>query len=110
MGVNLSDKRAETKTMTLKWGDDDVDVCYRPNAVTPALLESIEDAAKLDDLSALGVMLEPILEWWDVMDGDQRVPTTKESIREMPIRWIGIVQAGLEADQNPPADGNSAGS
>jgi hypothetical protein len=108
MSVKLADKLAETKTMTLRWGDDDVDVSYYVNAVTPELLERVDAAAAQDDMSVLGVVLEPILEWWDVLDGKgKRLPTTAAQIAKMPMRWINLVQDGLQVDQNPPEGATS---
>lgn len=103
MPVKLSEKVAETKTMTVKWGEDDVDVCYKPNAVTPRLLEGIAEAADRDDMSVLGAALSPVLEWWDVLDDKgKRLPTDAETIAGLPLSWIVVVQRGLEDDQNPP--------
>lgn len=111
MAVNLTDKINQTKVFTLDWDGDDVDVSYRPNAVTPALLEEVDEAAKADDLSMLGVLLDPVLDWWDVLDADgQRIGTDPDTIRTLPMRFIGLVQRGIERDQNPPEDGTSAGS
>lgn len=110
MAVKLSEKMAETKTVTVKWGDDDVDICYKPNAVTPRLLEEIDQAAAKDDMSALGVALEPVLEWWDVLDDKgRRIGTDAGTIATLPLSWIVAVQNGMEADQNPPESGTSAG-
>lgn len=102
-GVRLSTKMDETSVVTITWGEDDVDVCYRTNAVTPDLLEKVDKAAEQDDLSVLGVLLEPVLVWWDILDDkDRRIPTDAETIRTIPMSFITLVQRGIEADQNPP--------
>lgn len=103
-GVRLSTKMAETAVVTVTWGDDDVDVCYHPNAVTPDLLERVDKAAEQDNLDVLGVLLEPVLEWWDILDDrDRRIPTDAATIKSVPMPFINLVQRAIEADQNPPA-------
>lgn len=110
MGVRLVDKMNETKVATIKWGADDVEVSYRPNSVTPALLEAVDEAAKRDDMSVMGVVLEPVLDWWDVLDAEgNRLPTDADTIARMPMPWLNLVQAGIQEDQNPPEDETSHG-
>lgn len=102
-GVRLSSKMAETKVVTVTWGDDDVDVSYHPNVVTPDLLEKVDQAAQEDNLDVLGVLLEPVLEWWDILDDqDKRIPTDRATIREVPMPFLVLVQSAIESDQNPP--------
>lgn len=102
-GVRLAEKMAETRTITITWGVDDVDVCYHPNAVTPDLLEKVDKAADQDNLDVLGVLLEPVLEWWDILDEkDRRIPTDAATIKTVPMPFLTLVQRGIEDDQNPP--------
>jgi hypothetical protein len=109
VAVKLSEKRTETAVFTVKWGEDDVDVCYRVNAVTPALLEEVDKSAQEDNLDVMGALLEPILEWWDVLDDDgHRIPTDAATVKILPMRFLTLVQKGLEDHQRPPADRDSA--
>lgn len=107
MAVKLADKIAETKTVTVTWGEDDVDVSYFPNAVTAKLLSDIDQAADAEDLTVIGVALEPILDWWDVLDDKgKRIPTDRDTIASLPLAWIIAVQSALEEAQNPPENGS----
>lgn len=111
MAVNLADKRTESKVITVMWGDDPVEVSYFPNAVTPNLLDEVEAAAKQDDLSVIGTLLEPVLDWWDVLDDKgKRIPTDKATISGLPLRWLTLVQKALEDDQRPPDSADPKGS
>lgn len=110
MAVHLHNKMGESKTIQVEWGPDTVDVSYHPNVVTPALLEEVDEAAKRDNLDSLGVLLEPVLEWWDVLGEDnERIPTDAATIRSIPMRFLILVQRAIEVDQNPPADRDSVG-
>jgi hypothetical protein len=46
-----------------------------------------------------------------VLDNDgQRIPTDAATIATLPMRWLTLVQKGIETDQNPPESGASGGS
>lgn len=106
-GIRVQDKMAETRTITVKWGDDEADVAYYPNAVTPNVLDKADEAAGRDDMSVMGALLEPILAWWDVLDDKgKRWPTTADAIGDLPMRWLTAVNRAIQEDQDPPEPEN----
>lgn len=108
MAVALSNMKKRTKLITVEWDGEEVDVSYFPNVVTPELLEKVDAAADQDNLDVLGVMLEPVLEWWDVLlDDGTKLPTDAETIRQVPISFLNAVQAAIQEDQNPPEESSS---
>ena len=104
MAVVLDDMKGRTKVISISWDGETVDVSYFPNVVTPDLLEKVDEAAKKDDLSVLGVMLEPVLDWWDILehDGGPRIPTDAETIRSVPMSFLNALQKAITEDSNPP--------
>ena len=103
MAVKLNEMKNRTKTITVPWDGEEVDVSYYPNIVTPELLEKVDEASAKEDLSVLGVMLEPVLEWWDILDDkNKRIPTSAEVIRTIPLNFLNAVQSAIQEDQNPP--------
>jgi hypothetical protein len=103
MSVKLDDMKTRTKKLVVEWDGEQVDVSYYPNVVTPQLLEQVAEAAAQEDLSVLGVMLEPVLEWWDVLDDKgKRIPTSAAVIRTIPMSFLNAVQTAIEEAQRPP--------
>lgn len=103
MAMRLSEVRSKIKTATVTWDDETVDVGWCPARFTPDVAEAVNDAEKADDLGVLGALLEPILEWWDVLDDDdKRLPTDKATISGMPMAFLMKVMADLQEDMNPP--------
>jgi len=103
MGMKLSTIRAKIDTTTVIWGDETVDVGYHPAAVTPAMLEDVQAAAKAEDMNVVGAMLEPVLAWWDVLDDDdQRMPTDAATIRVMPMAFLTAVMERVQEAMSPP--------
>lgn len=109
MAMKLSEVKAKTKITTVEFMDESVDVSYHPAAMTPAILEEVMALAKgaetdAEDMALVGSMLEPVLDWWDVLNDDgSRVPTTKEAIREVPLAFLIKVLDDVQADMRPPA-------
>lgn len=102
MGMTLSKVQAKERTVTVLWDDETVDVGYHPASVTPALLDSVTEAANANDLAVIGMLMEPMLAWWDVLDDDgQRLPTTAEVIRIIPLTFTMEVLKAVQAEMSP---------
>lgn len=103
MAMTLSKVQAKEGTTTVLWEDETVDVGYHPAAVTPAMLEQVQEAAKSTNLDVIGLMMEPMLAWWDVLDDDgQRLPVTAEVIREIPLAFTMAVLKQVQTAMQPP--------
>ena len=104
MAMRLSEVQAKVKQVTVEYLDETVDVGYCPAKFTAEVMEAVTEAETANDLSILGVMLEPVLAWWDVLDDeDNRIPTTAENIRRMPMAFVMKVMAKVQEDNDPPA-------
>jgi hypothetical protein len=104
MAMKLSEVQAKVKVCTVEWDDETVDVGYCPARFTAEVLEAVTEAEGEGNLSILGKMLEPVLDWWDVLDDkDKRLPTDAATIARMPLAFVMKVLAELQADMNPPA-------
>ena len=107
MSMKLSEVRAKVKVVTVNWADETVDVGFHPAAVTPELVDKVQQqAATIEGGGAgatIGGMLEPMLDWWDVLDDDgQRIPTDAETIAALPIAFLMAVLETVQEDMRPP--------
>lgn len=109
MAVALSNMKKRTKLITVEWDGEEVDVSYFPNVVTPELLEKVDAAADQDNLDVLGVMLEPVLDWWDILEeeGGPRLPTDAATIRTIPMSFLNRLQEKIQEAQRPPEQSSS---
>lgn len=109
MGMKLSEVKAKVKNATVVWEDETVDVGYHPAAMTPAVLEEVQEAARAENLSVIGSLLEPVLAWWDVLDDDgNRLPTDAATIREIPVPFLMAVLEQVQDAMRPPERGTSS--
>ena len=105
--------KTKVATVTVKWLDETVDVGYFPGAMTPnraaelAAVAKNAEAAKAEaiqdgGLGMLALLLEPVLAWWDVLDGkDERLPTTAEVMGTLPLGFLTRVQATIQEAMKP---------
>jgi hypothetical protein len=108
MAVKITDMMGRTKTIQVEWDGETVDVSYFHNVVTPEHLENVAQAADKEDLSVLGVMLEPVLDWWDILQDDgTRLPTDADTIRRVPMSFLNALNKAIEEAQNPPEGSSS---
>lgn len=101
----LSAMKAKVKTATVQYDGEDVPFGYKPGELTLDLMDDIQEQAARGDKDTVGAMLEPILEWWDVLDdNDQRLPTDRATIRTMPMAFLTLLMQTMVGDlTNPPA-------
>lgn len=103
MGMKLREVKAKIKTVQVTWEDETVEVGFHPAAMTPDLLEKVNESAEAGDLSVLGVLLEPVLAYWDVLDDeDKRLPTDSETIRSIPLSFLMAVMDQTQEAMRPP--------
>lgn len=115
MGMNLSRVKAATDTVEVTWGTQQVLVTYHPAAITPEVLERVQDAAKDENLSVVSAMLEPLLAGWELYADDaaeaagEQLPTNAETIRTVPLPFLMAVMEQTQEAMRPPAQRPSAG-
>lgn len=111
MSMKLSEVKAKVKEAQVEWDGEVVDFGYHPGATTPELLEKVMAVAGGDqdseNIKVLGIMLEPMLSWWDVLDDDdKRLPTDAATINLMPVPFLTALLAKVQEDFRPPASRN----
>lgn len=103
MAVSLTKMRQSIRTAQVTWEEDVVDFGYKPAMFTTELVEEVTSEAQANNLHGVAEMVEPLLEWWDVLDDeDNRLPTDLETIKSMPLTFVmGIVDV-IGGDMRPP--------
>lgn len=106
MGVRLNDMLGTVKETTVEYDDEKIALAYRPNAFTMEVNDKVNEAAERNDLSVVAATLEPVVEWWDVLDDeDQRIPATAENMRRFPLPFLMAVMDAVGQDARPEPKG-----
>ncbi|HLH22442.1 MAG TPA: hypothetical protein VK066_07950 [Chloroflexota bacterium] len=104
MALRLSHLAADRRTVQVPVGDEQLTVTYRPSGYTPLVEEEV--AAKRDDdrrpAGPIVALLAGVLDAWDLQDDRGKpVPTTAESLRTLPTRFLGQVLTAIVEDMSP---------
>lgn len=88
MAIKLSDMQKRTRTITIKYKEDELDITYFVNAITPAFLSErfIVDQVKIA-VSA-----------WDVVDDDGKPLTVSESADNLSMDFLREVIDAILTD------------
>lgn len=104
MAIKMKDLRDKVTTVEVKWDGETADIGFYAARFTPALMESIQAEAEKENLQMLGLMLEPILAWWDLLDDEgDRLPTDAATIKEMPFGLLTTIISATQESMRPPA-------
>lgn len=103
MAVSLTKMRKSIRTAQVTWDEDVVDFGYKPAMFTTELVEEVTSEAESNNLHGVAEMVEPLLDWWDVMDDDdKRLPTDLETIKGMPLTFVMSIVDVIGSDMRPP--------
>jgi hypothetical protein len=99
MAITISTLRSDAQSLSIKVGDADVTIVYRPSGMTPALIDEISSA----DGMSLPDFLTRLLVSWDVTD-DAGVawPTTPSALAELPVAFLRLVRNAIMEDLRGP--------
>lgn len=84
--------------------EDVVEVTYRPGALTLQVADDLREAQfnPLGDVEVVGHTLLTIIEKWDLMDDDGTpYPVSEESIKKLPIEFLGRIFNAIQNDAIP---------
>ncbi len=116
--MKLSSITRSTKTFTMEFDGESLEVTYRPGALTDALSDEYdkrEEAAKTSEEkgAALAYFLSQVLVEWDVQDDHgKKIAPTEKFIATLPPRFRWRVFNAIYEDLYPKArnDAPSGGS
>lgn len=92
MPIRLSDLQKDERTCTVEYGGETCEVTYRPSGYTPLVESQLQDEAEAGKPGlALAGLLSKILIGWEVMDGEKKVPTTYNSLVNLPEAFLVAV-------------------
>lgn len=98
--MRLSNIVMDSRTITLHLEQGDLTCTYRPSGYT-AEVEEILLASSTKPLTTLVEILANMLVSWDLLDGEQEIPITKENLSKLPAMFLVAVLKGLMEDMKP---------
>ena len=95
-------RTADTKTVTVEFGEESMDVEFRLSAITPSTLAELQEADG-DKLGATVEFLCEVLSKWEVVGLDNRVLDIEtEVLSALPVDFLTAIASAITADVQVP--------
>jgi len=103
--LQINDVSKHLRTFIWEYLDEEVTVTYNLYLFTPELEAEINAGLADDNVAeALVENMLVILVDWDIMDGDEKVPITKDSLMKIPVRLMGDLMQAIGEDAGGDVD------
>lgn len=107
MPIRLSELAAKSRTIEVDFEGESIRVTYTPAKLTMATQARIQEAMKLpadQSNGELAAVLTDAVTGWDVLGDDgAQLPVTGETVRALPLRFVGALALALFNDMGPNA-------
>jgi hypothetical protein len=98
--IRLGDLEKKEREITVMFQGEELNVTYRPNAVTPAFIDSLKG---LPPRESNVKQLIGIVKRWDLVDEDKNMlALDEESVRLVPMLFLEAVLEGITDDLRSP--------
>ncbi len=108
--MQLSKITSERQELAVAFGEDVLNLVFRPQAVTLELVDRKEQALS-NPGDVLAQTLVDLVESWDLVeDNGATYPLTLAAVRKLPLEFVnGILEAILKESRLNPTKANSLG-
>ena len=94
-------RTADTKTVTVEFGEESMNVEFRLSAITPSTLQALHDADG-DKLEATVQFLCEVLSSWEVEDEGKVLPIEPGELACLPVDFLTAIATAVTADVQVP--------
>jgi len=107
MPITLAKMTANTSTAKLDWGEDEVNIVYRPGKVTEKLFAQLAGIEQFTEktigpgMADYNATLADIIVSWDVMEGETMFPIDPIRFPELPLMFRMQVVYAIMGDIRP---------
>jgi hypothetical protein len=100
MPVAVTKLQRDTRTLSVPWDADTLNLVYRPGSVTPDLVEAV---AQPEVKQPVVTFLLATVQSWDLLDdADKPLPVTEGLLSELPMLFLRAVQTAILEDLQVP--------
>jgi hypothetical protein len=94
-------RTADTKTVTVEFGEESMNVEFRLSAITPSTLAALQDADG-DKLEATVEFLCEVLSKWEVEDEGETLTIDPAVLSTLPVDFLTAIATAVTADVQVP--------
>lgn len=98
-------RTADTKTATVVFGDESMDIEFRIGAISPRKMTAMQNAPAEQQLETTADFLEGVLSKWDVIGEDGKaLPITRDVMLDLPVDFLGAIATAINDAVNVPKE------
>ena len=99
MPLQINDVTKSLRTFVWEYLDEEVTITYNLYLFTPELEAEINASLQEEEVAAALVEnLLVILVDWDILDGEEKVPITQDSLMKLPVRLMADLMQAIGID------------
>ena len=102
MPIRLSDLQKRTRTIPVRFQEEECLVTYRVNALTPAFLTGLVELKTLREI--LLAQVNEVVDQWDIVNENDEAISPSEISPKLPIEFLKAVVDAISADMAAPGD------
>lgn len=101
--MRVSELFAETKALTVPVGEGEIKLSYRPQAVTPEMIDRMTNAGNVPGDAIVATVVDLVAAWDLQGDDEAAYPLTVKDVRRLPITFLATLTKAITEDINPNA-------
>ena len=101
--MRLSELFSETKVLPVAIGDSELSVTYRPQAITPEMMDRMTTAANAPGEAIVKTVVDLVVAWDLTDDSSAPYPVTLDNVRKLPVSFLATITKAITEDINPNA-------
>ena len=109
MPITVNEIAANTAIVTMLWGENTVNITYRPGVVTEKTIAQMLAFADMDEstlmaqMKAFNELLAHLIKEWDVLENDVMFPLEPDRLAELSFMFRAKVIQTILGDIRPEA-------
>ena len=109
MPITVNEIAANTATVTMFWGENSVNITYRPGVVTEKTIAQMLAFADMDEstlmaqMRAFNELLAHLIKAWDVLENNVMFPLEPDRLAELAFMFRAKVIQTILGDIRPEA-------
>jgi len=100
MAIKVSQLSSPKRTVEVTFGEEKMNVTYRPSCVTPQFLDDLQQPQQGE---AIAVSIEKLVVEWDLLNEQgKKLPAKKAIVKTLPIAFLMAVIKAITEDTEVP--------
>lgn len=100
MPLQIADVGKEQRTFTWEYLGEEIPITYNLYIFTPEVEDEIEELVGDSEFQTRGLvqMVLHLVTDWEILDGEEKIPITREGLAKVPVRVLADLMSAIRDD------------